>query len=341
MHTRLKNSALIVFVALALGPALAQSRPIAIKAAHGQHIPFRFVAYGDTRFTDPANTGAADPEVRKQLVRAIADVHPDFITFGGDIAYNGDKPNDWKVYDEETAVWRKRKIPVYPALGNHDLHGDPSVALGNYFARFPRLRHNRFYSVYGANWVMLTLDSSLDETSGQQGRWLESRLGHLRRRTAFVFIVLHHPPYTSSSDEKTYGGGHSARPQEQKLAAYLEDRQSRLRARIIVFAGHVHNYERHEHGGVTYFVSGGGGAHAYPITRAADDPFQSQEINYHYLLVEVRGRKLKVTMNRLEMKDGIATWTQPDSVNLSSPLSRDAGAISGIDSEHSATTTRH
>src|SRR5262249_4589923 len=186
-----------------------------------------------------------------------------------------------------------------------------------YFARFPALRHNRFYSVRGANWMMLTLDSALDESVGAQGRWLHYRLNHLPAGTAFIFIVLHHPPYTSSSDEKTFGGGHSARPGEQKLAAYLEEKQKKLRARLVVFAGHVHNYERHEHGGVTYFVSGGGGAHAYPITRASDDPYQSQEINYHYILVEVRRNELKATMNRLEIKDGAPTWTQPDSITIS------------------------
>jgi len=311
---KLRNSLLVVLLAVASVSASARSRPVVIRVK--PHTPFRFVAYGDTRFTDPANLNAANPEVRQQLVRAIADVHPDFVTFGGDIAYNGDKPDDWKVYDQETAIWRERGIPVYPALGNHDLHGDVNVALDNYFARFPGLRHNRFYSVQGSGWLMLTLDSALDESSGPQGRWLHYRLAHLPSRTAFVFIVLHHPPYTSSSDEKTFGGGHSARPAEQQLATYIEDRQKKLRARIVVFAGHVHNYERHEHGGVTYFVSGGGGAHAYPITRGADDPFQSKEINYHYLMVEIRRRELKATMNRLEIKDGIATWTQPDSITI-------------------------
>ena len=221
-------------------------------------------------------------------------------------------------YDRETGIWRERRIPVYPALGNHDLHGDLTVALNNYFTRFPALRHNRFYSVRGANWIMLTLDSALDESEGPQGRWLHYRLNHLPAGTAFVFIVLHHPPYTSSSDEKTFGGGHSARPAEQKMAAYLEQKQKTLRARIVVFAGHVHNYERHEHSGVTYFVTGGGGAHAYPITRAAGDPYQSSEINYHYLLVEIRRHSVKATMNRLELKDGVATWTEPDSVTISS-----------------------
>jgi Icc-related predicted phosphoesterase len=319
MHqTPLKNVRVIFFILLTAIATAAQSRPLEIDT--GLHAPFRFVAYGDTRFTDPANTKDANPDVRQQLVRAIADVRPNFITFGGDIAYNGDNPNDWKQYDRETAVWRERRIPVYPALGNHDLHGDLNVALGNYFARFPILQQNRFYAVHAANTLMLTLDSALDELSGPQGEWLQYQLAHLATGIDFVFIVLHHPPYTSSSDAKTYGGGHSARSPEQQLATYLEEQQKKLHARIVVFAGHVHNYERHQHGGVTYFVIGGGGAHAYPITRAADDPFQSKEVNYHYLLVEVQPGKLKATMNRLELKDGVANWTQPDSVTISVPL---------------------
>src|SRR5215831_9875864 len=151
-----------LFTCLLAGITQAQT-PAEIQFSQSKGI--HFIAYGDTRFTDPANTNAADPEVRRQLVRAIADAHPDFVTFGGDIAYNGDKPEDWKVYDQETAVWRERRIPVYPALGNHDLHGNVTVALRNYFARFPRLRHSRFYSVEGSNWMMLTLDSALDEVS--------------------------------------------------------------------------------------------------------------------------------------------------------------------------------
>jgi hypothetical protein len=100
------------------------------------------------------------------------------------------------------------------------------------------------------------------------------------------------------------------------LAKVLEDRQAHASARFVVFSGHVHNYERHEHGGVTYFVSGGGAAHAYPIDRAPEDPFQSKEVNYHYLLVEVDHKQLKVTMNRLELTNGKAAWTRPDSVTI-------------------------
>jgi Icc-related predicted phosphoesterase len=301
-----------------------QTQPVAVQLQVST--PFRFVAYGDSRFHDPKDTEAANPAVRQALVQEIAEVKPAFICFGGDIVYNGYDANDWKVWDSETNIWREKKIPVYPALGNHDLHGDENVALANYFQRFPELKNSRYYSVRAANILMLVLDSSLDETSGQQGKWLIQALETLPGDVDFVFIVLHHPPYTSSSDAKKFGGGHSSRSTEQALAQALETRQQNLRARIVVFSGHVHNYERHEHGGITYFVSGGAGAHAYPIERAATDPFQSKDINYHYLLFEVDHDHLKATMNRLDLGTGKAIWTQPDSVDISAPASAAVGS---------------
>jgi Icc-related predicted phosphoesterase len=302
-----------------------ETQPVALQLQLST--PFRFVAYGDSRFHDPKDTEAANPAVRQALVQAIAEIKPAFISFSGDIVYNGYDTNDWKIWDKETAVWREKQIPVYPALGNHDLHGSENVALANYFQRFPDLKNSRYYSVRAANTFMLVLDSSLDEVAGPQGKWLTQALDTLPGDVDFVFIVLHHPPYTSSSDEKKFGGGHSSRSTEQALANALEARQKNLRARIVVFSGHVHNYERHEHGGVTYFVLGGAGAHAYPIERAATDPFQSKEINYHYLLVEVDRGHLKATMNRLDLSTGKAAWTQPDSIEIAAPaVASKAGA---------------
>ena len=281
--------------------------------------PFRFIAYGDTRFHDPQDFQAANPPVRVALVRAIADANPAFICFTGDIVYNGFDKDDWKVWDSETTIWRDKHIPVFPALGNHDLHEPENVALANYFQRFVDLKNSRYYSVRAANVLILVLDSALDEAGGAQSLWLNDKLDHVPADVDFVALMFHHPPYTSSSDDKKLGGGHSARSTEQALAKMLEERQAHSRYRIIVFSGHVHNYERHEHGGVTYFVSGGGAAHAYPIERLPSDPFQSKEVNYHYLMVEVDKQQLKVTMNRLDLTSGKAVWSQPDAVTISLP----------------------
>jgi Icc-related predicted phosphoesterase len=317
MKARLWWVGLVGFVVSVLG-LVAHAQPVELQIP--VTTPFRFVAYGDTRFTDPNDTQASNPQVRRALVQAIAEVHPAFVSIGGDISYKGADPNDWKVWDRETAVWRAQKIPVLPVLGNHDLNGDEKIALANYFARFPEIKDSLYYSARAANTLMLVLDSALDETSGEQGAWLKTKLDSLPADVDFVFVVLHHPPYTSSSDEKKYGGGHSARSPEQNLARMLEERQAHTRARFVVFSGHVHNYERHEHGGISYFVTGGGGAHAYPIERQPGDLFQSKEINYHYLLAEVNGKSLKITMNRLEVKDGKAVWSQPDSLTMAAPV---------------------
>jgi predicted MPP superfamily phosphohydrolase len=100
--------------------------------------PFRFVAYGDARFHDPRDFEAASPPVRAALVRAIAEANPAFICFTGDLVYNGYDENDWKVWDSETNVWRDKKIPVYPAIGNHELHGDSGGFAGQILSALSR-----------------------------------------------------------------------------------------------------------------------------------------------------------------------------------------------------------
>ncbi len=290
---------------------------------------YKFVAFGDTRFHDPADTEPANPEIRHALVEAIDKEKPAFVSIGGDIVYNGESAKDWEVWDAETAAWKQDKIPVYPALGNHDLKGKEATALANYFARFPELKESRYYSVQMDQSVMLVLDSALDEADGPQETWLKEQLGKVTDDTDFVFMIFHHPPYTSSSDEKSFGGGHSARGTEKELAKFLEARQQHMRARIVVFNGHVHNYERHEHNGVTYFVTGGGGAHPYPIVRAPDDLYQDKGINYHYLLVEVSGAQAHVTMNKVEITGGKAVWTKPDAVTIKASTVKAASAGAG------------
>jgi len=318
----------ILSIVLAVSAVLsAQNAPVDIGVA--VKTPFRFVAFGDTRFTNPQNTGASNAAVRQAMVKAIAGEHPAFISIGGDIVYNGYNANDWKVYDEETRLWKETGIPVYPALGNHDLHGDLRLALANYFARFPDLQKSWYYSVHAGNSLMLVLDSSEDETSGAQGEWLKQKFDTLSPDVSFVFVVLHHPPYTNSSNRDVLrGGGHSARAREKKLARWLEARQQHLHATIMVFSGHVHNYERHEHGGITYFVTGGGGAHPYHISRAADDPLRGFDVNYHYLLVEVKKDTVKVTMKRLEFIGDHPKWTAPDSVTIQAQRPASASGVS-------------
>ncbi len=292
----------------------AQTQPVALR--QDVHLPFHFISYGDTRFTDPSDTAASNAAVRNVLVKGIADAHPAFVVIGGDVTFNGNDVNDWLTFDKETAAWRNQGIRVYPAIGNHEMHGKEEIALANYFQRFPALNGSLYYSVRAANTLLLVLDSSIEENSGPQHEWLIRELDQIPADIDFVIFVLHHPPITSSHEGSPLGGGHDARPSEQELGKMLEARQQHVRARFIVLGSHVHNYERHEHGGITYFVTGGGGAHAYPIERAPGDPYPDNRINYHFLDVVVDSTAIKFTMNRVELQGGKPVWTQPDAVTI-------------------------
>ena len=71
-----------------------------------------------------------------------------------------------------------------------------------------------------------------------------------------------------------------------------------MRAKVIVFNGHIHNYERFERRGVEYVVTGGGGAVPYPILfRGSGDLYRDSGFPvYHYLTLEVRDHQLHAVM---------------------------------------------
>jgi hypothetical protein len=53
--------------------------------------------------------------------------------------------------------------------------------------------------------------------------------------------------------------------------------------------------------GVTYLVSGGGGATPYEVDRTAADLYQDTHFpNYHYVRFELRGKTLRAEMIRLQ-----------------------------------------
>ncbi|HYA94815.1 MAG TPA: metallophosphoesterase [Terriglobales bacterium] len=300
-------------IALAQSPAESWKPDIVLPAPA---YPFTFVAYGDTRFTNESDTQHSNAPMRRAEIARIAEEKPAFLVITGDLAFVGENAQDWKVFDEETAPWRQAGLELLPALGNHDVRGDEAQALKNYFQRFSKLEGRRWYSVRVANLMMFMLDSNSDDGAGSvQAQWLERGLDALPPDVDFALVALHHPPMTRSGD-MVPGGGHSPRPQEQQLASLLEKRQQKMRARILVVAGHVHNYERYEHGGVTYIVSGGGGATPYMIKRAADDFYRDPGATYHICNLTVDHRKLRFQMLKLTMEKMQPEWAQRDSFVL-------------------------
>ena len=276
----------------------------------GKH--WTLIAYGDMRFTDPTNEKVTNPKVRRWLVDRIASEHPDALLLSGDVPYDGSVANDYVVYHQETEPWREAKLRVFPAMGNHELHGDEIREPKNWWNAFPELKGRRWYSVEFGDAYIISLDSNLALTQGsRQQAWLTDQLAHLPKQTQFVFFSLHHPPVADSIEGNH---SHDVRPNEHELALLLEKQAATSHAKFIVIAGHIHNYQRFFQNDVTYLVSGGGGAKPYPIARTAADKFQDPVFpNYHYLKFIFDGKELKATMYRVQASEAsAAAWEVKD-----------------------------
>ena len=261
--------------------------------------PLVLVAYGDTRFTDSSETNASNPIARQALIAKIAAERPAAVFIDGDLPWHGVAP-DYAVYREETAQWREQHLRIYPALGNHEFAACSEPAcLDRWWSEFPELRGRRWYSVaLGSDMLAVVLDSDASLMAGsEQRQWLEEEIVAQSPKLRLVLIVLHHPPVVDIQTNTM--ADHNPRSNEQALADYLEGIAPQRHARFVVVAGHIHNYERFERGGILYLVSGGGGAAPFPVERTAADLYQDTDFpNYHYLRFELRAKTLAGEMIR-------------------------------------------
>jgi len=263
--------------------------------------PLTLIAYGDQRFTDPANTKQTNPRIRQWLVNQIAREHPAAVIMNGDVPLSGEVPNDYAVFEAETKPWRDLNLQVFPALGNHEFHGDPQQALENWWAAFPAMRNRRWYSAQlGPRVYLIALDSDGSLMPGSdQARWIEKQIAGLPATVDFVIVTLHHPPVADFQQHIEVD--HNARPNEMALRDLLSKAAQSCHASFLVSAGHIHNYERNVVDGVTYLVSGGGGAPPHFVERAPSDLYKSILFpNYHYVKLTVENDRLHAAMYRVE-----------------------------------------
>jgi hypothetical protein len=279
--------------------------------------PLTFIAYGDTRFTQ--RDGVANAVVRRALVARIASENPAAIFIGGDLVYEGSSPEDYETYKAETAAWSQAKIPIFPALGNHEFRGcdpDLSPCLENWWrAAAPSGVHFfRWYSVtLGPKVLVLVLDSDSTLKPGSEQRsWFEQQITHAGSEIKFVFIVLHYPPvrdpiFPRAKDEK-------------EIERYLSKHTNSLHTQFVVVGSHIHNYERFSRNDVTYLVSGGGGAKPVPVPRLFGELSKlDTAVNFHYIRFRLESGDLQGTMVRLDASRPAETaWTEPDRFEVKS-----------------------
>jgi hypothetical protein len=262
--------------------------------------PLKLIGYGDTRFTDPANVKDTNPRMRKFLVDRIADEAPDALFETGDLPMTGSYPPDWAIFRAETAPWRKQNLRVYPAIGNHEATSDIDKGIRNYLAAFPYLNNCRYYSVLLANVYLISIDEFTSMADGaRQHAWLTAQLEHLPPQVDFVFFLDHMPLVADLQSQVAVG---LPQPHETDLRTLLEHEQPRTHAKFIVLCGHIHNYEHFERTGITYIITGGGGAKPYPIyIRGPEDLYRDTRFPvFNYVVFLVHGPHIDTTMYRVD-----------------------------------------
>jgi PKD repeat protein len=230
-------------------------------------VPFRFDVYGDSR-TFPAD--------HAKVVAGMVASAPLFVLHTGDICMDSTVESQWAPEFFTPAAPAMRIAPYYPCLGNHE-HESPLYF--QYFAPLPQGGGTggvEWYSFDYGSAHFAIVDTNVTFAPGSaQYNWL---VNDLRNTTAeWRFVMHHHPAYSSGPD------GPSPAVQSYLVPLYEQYKVD------VVFSGHDHLYERSYKNGVTYVVSGGGGADLY-TSGAHANPYQVFVKSVHqFASVDING----------------------------------------------------
>jgi hypothetical protein len=228
------------------------------------HEPFVFAAYGDTR---------TNHDIHTAVLNLIQRHHPLFAINTGDLVSSSTEAN-WNMYFtilcNNTTIGQT--LPIYSSIGNHE-NNSPA-----YF-QYLHLPHNNsensqsYYSFEYGSAHFIALNSTINYEPGTpQYNWFVKDL-ESAATAKFRFVFLHHPVYSS------YPHGSTEKVQEYLLPLFEQYNVQ------MVFSGHDHAYERTKPmNGVTYVVTGGGGAPLYD-SQSDNNWTAYKEKAYHYLLI--------------------------------------------------------
>ncbi len=246
---------------------------------------------------------------RTLIIDEITRREPAFVIHLGDLTTRGSSEKHWQDFDDRHKELRKRKIPYFPILGNHEFYGIDKKAQQNYFERFPHLGKRRWYSFAWKNIGFILVDSNFSsltkEQVEEQSNWYVRELDKLNRdeKIHFIIVCCHEPPFTNSR---------VVRPSD-KVKVYFADPFLQFHKTRLFFSGHSHSYERFQMDGKFFIASGGGGGPRHkviidPRKQRYRDLFLGPKIRFfHFCEIESRDGDLLLRVLRLESDGSFAT----------------------------------
>lgn len=278
----------------------------------------RFVAMGDygVGIRSDSESSRRQRRVADVLETLVRDHEVRFVLSLGDNIYQGEQgqvddesggeDDDWYSSFFQPYRYVISRVPVYPAIGNHDTTdtegSDDRAQMEDNFHVHERFRHQQdrasvgpglFYRLsYGSSLELICIDTSQDEEDSGYHRyfqvpdhreWLEDALaaGEATWRIPFS----HHPMFCA-------GPSHA---NDQEMLDSLLPLFDRGGVRLVL-AGHEHNFQVSEVDGRTYVVSGAGGKLREEIPEGFEDAHTTAwAAQAHLLLVEIDGGEARMT----------------------------------------------
>jgi acid phosphatase type 7 len=228
--------------------------------------PFKFVAYGDNR---------TQPKVHRAVLNRMSRFEPDFIIQSGDQVADGTKETQWDEFWQVASKALSRSA-YYPSLGNHEKNGSP-------YYRFFDVPAEYSFDYGDVHFVALNSNRPAAEFRAQE-EWLRKDLAaHQDAKWRVVFF--HHTVHTCTAIP-------SRRVGAAALAKRLEPIFQEQKVQLVV-NGHDHNYQRHVANGITYIVTGGGGAPLYNVKPNTPYLITAKKA-HHHCEINVDGSKMAV-----------------------------------------------
>lgn len=266
------------------------------------HTPKPTLAFlGDVQPTGQAETWRENNDsLRPSLIRGLAMDDPDAVVLLGDMVWAGSSILQWRTFDTVMRPLRKRNIPMYPLLGNHEYIGVDALMMQRVQQRFPGMHDGPYVRVEDSIAIVF-LNTNLQEigldAAKQELAWFRAVIPCLDDSAAIKAIIVcgHHPPFTNSTVVED----------DPVLKKYFVPTFLRAEKTLLWFSGHCHSYEHFSAYGKHWITSGGGGGPRQPLLigarRRHRDLYTGPSIRpLHYCLVERTGMELTVTVRALD-----------------------------------------
>jgi tartrate-resistant acid phosphatase type 5 len=289
--------------------------------------PVRFVAIGDfgVGIRSDSESSRRQRRVAEVLDRLVQDHDVRFVVSLGDNIYRGEQgqvdeegggeDDEWYSSFFEPYRYAIARVPVFPAIGNHDTadteSSDDRRQMEDNFHVHERFRDGAdrasvgpglFYRLrYGRDLELVCVDTSLDSEDPEVHRYFQAadhreflRASFAGRHRRWVVPFSHHPVFCA-------GPSHSNDEEMRRdLLPYFDAAGVRL-----VLAGHEHNFQVSEVDGRTYVISGAGGQ----LREGVPGDFEGAgttawAAQAHLLLVEVDGAEARLTPIAALLPDG-------------------------------------